>query len=167
MSVANELDQHRCFVFNGRRRAAVGGSNVMEYRFAVESDLDLLASWNHQLIQDEGHRNPMTVAELRERMEGWLEEAYKAVLFLIDGEPAAYSLYREGPDELYLRQFFVNRDRRRAGTGRQAVSILRKDVWPRHKRLTVDVLYHNKAGVQFWKAVGYKAYGLTLEIMPE
>ena len=32
---------------------------TMEYRFATDSDLDLLAEWNHQLIRDEGHRNPM------------------------------------------------------------------------------------------------------------
>ena len=30
---------------------------------ASESDLPLLANWNHQLIQDERHRNPMNVAQ--------------------------------------------------------------------------------------------------------
>jgi len=67
----------------------------MHHRFASESDLDLLAEWNHQLIRDEGHRNPMTVRELRERMRGWLEGEYKAVIFAIEGEPVAYALYRE------------------------------------------------------------------------
>ena len=93
----------------------------MEHRFAGESDLDLLAEWNHQLIRDEGHNNPMTVPELRERMRGWLETDYRAVLFSMEGEPLAYALYREGPEEIYLRQFFVRRDRRRRpalpGTG--------------------------------------------------
>ena len=32
-------------------------------------DLDLLADWNRQLIQDEGHRNRMTVAELKAEIE--------------------------------------------------------------------------------------------------
>ena len=43
----------------------------MDYRLANNDDLDLLAEWNHQLIQDEGHRNRMTAPELRERMRGW------------------------------------------------------------------------------------------------
>ena len=44
----------------------------MDFYFAAVSDLDLLAEWNYQLIRDEGHRNPMSVTELRERMRGLL-----------------------------------------------------------------------------------------------
>lgn len=44
---------------------------------------------------------------------------------------------------------------------------LRTSVWPKHKRLTVDVLVHNAAAVAFWPAVGYKDYNLTLEVLPE
>lgn len=53
----------------------------IESRFAADSDLDLLAEWNYQLIQDEGHRNPMTVPELRERMRDWLAGEYQAMIF--------------------------------------------------------------------------------------
>jgi len=35
----------------------------MDGYFAAEHDLDLLAEWNHQLIRDEGHHNPMNVTE--------------------------------------------------------------------------------------------------------
>ncbi len=139
----------------------------MEYRFAAEPDLDLLAEWNHQLIRDEGHRNPMTVPELRQRMKGWLEGEYKAVLFFDGREAAAYGLYREDREELYLRQFFVRRDKRRKGIGRRAMRTLQEKIWPRHKRLTVEVLCRNMAGIQFWRSVGYKDYCLTLEINPE
>ena len=139
----------------------------MEYRFATEHDLDLLAGWNHQLIQDEGHRNKMTVPQLRERMKGFLAEDYKAVLFFDEDEPVAYGLYRENPEEVYLRQFFVIRDRRRNGFGRGAIDILCREIWPPRKRLTVEVLVQNTVGVRFWRAVGYKDYCLMLEIMPE
>ena len=61
----------------------------MKHRFGTESDLNLLAEWNHQLIRDEGHRNPMTIAQLRERMRGWLAGEYKAVLFDKAAEPVA------------------------------------------------------------------------------
>ena len=56
----------------------------MQYRFAGDGDLDLLAEWNHQLIRDEGHRNTMTIPELRMRMMGWLSGEYKAVVFQTD-----------------------------------------------------------------------------------
>jgi hypothetical protein len=53
----------------------------MRYHLANDLDLPLLAEWNRQLIQDEGHRNPMTVAELQARMQGWLAGEYRAVVF--------------------------------------------------------------------------------------
>jgi hypothetical protein len=64
----------------------------MEYRFAAEADLDHLANWNHQLIQDEGHRNSMTPQELRERMRGWLMGGYRAIIFSLESEAVAYAL---------------------------------------------------------------------------
>lgn len=137
----------------------------IEYRFATEADLDLLAQWNHQLIRDEGHRNRMTVPELRQRMRGWLAGDYTAVLFE-EGEAVAYAVYRESPDEVYLRQFFVSRDRRRTGVGRRAIGILRQEIWPSSKRLTLEVLCQNTTGLRFWRAMGYKDYCLTLEILP-
>jgi predicted acetyltransferase len=127
----------------------------------------LLAELNHQLIRDEGHRNRMTVPELEQRMKGWLASEYAAMLFENDGEVVAYALYREQPEEIYLRQLFVARNRRRKGIGKEAVKILRTKIWPNNKRLTVEVLLQNEAAVAFWRAVGYKDYSLTLEILPE
>jgi GNAT superfamily N-acetyltransferase len=138
----------------------------MEYRFASEQDLDLLAEWNHQLIQDEGHRNPMAIPELKQRMRNWIAAEYKAVVFLVDNVPVAYGLYRENEEEIYLRQLFVRRDRRRSGIGRQAMVLFRQHIWPRQKRLTVDVLCKNSTAIQFWRMVGYNDYSLMLEIMP-
>jgi hypothetical protein len=53
----------------------------MHYRFATTHDVRALAKMNHELIRDEGHRNPMTLAELERRMETFLEGEYKAVVF--------------------------------------------------------------------------------------
>ncbi len=138
----------------------------MQYHLTNDSDLDLLAEWNHQLIQDEGHRNPMSVSELRERMKGWLRSEYQAVIFSEDGESVAYALYKEDKKEIYLRQLFVKRDRRRKGIGRKAMDILRNQLWTKNKRLTVGVLTANHSAVAFWRSLGYKDYSLTLEIMP-
>ena len=127
----------------------------------------MLAELNHQLIRDEGHRNKMTVMELGERMKDWLTSEYAAVIFEDGGEVVAYALYREQPKEIYLRQLFVVRTRRREGIGRTAMDILRSKIWPKEKRLTVEVLVKNEAGVAFWRAVGYRDYSLALEIPPE
>lgn len=138
----------------------------MEYHIANETDLDILAQWNYQLIQDEGHRNKMTVPQLRDRMRDWLSGDYTAVIFARDGESIAYALFRESEDEIYLRQLFVKPEMRNQGIGKETVRILKEEIWTKSKRLTVDVLSHNKAGIAFWHSVGYKDYCLTLEIMP-
>jgi predicted acetyltransferase len=139
----------------------------MTYRPATSADCALLAELNHQLIRDEGHRNQMTVPQLEMRMSGWLASEYKAVVFEEEGNVVAYGLYREQTEEIYLRQLFVVRNQRRWGIGRKAFEILRSKVWSSDKRLTVEVLTGNTGAVAFWRALGYKDYALTMEIMPE
>ena len=139
----------------------------MKCRAAPAGACPTLAELNHQLIRDEGHRNPMTVAQIEARIRVWLTSGeYRAVLFEeIDGV-VAYALFRETDGEIYLRQFFVVRHRRREGIGRRAMEELFANVWPRSKRLTVSVLVKNGPAIAFWRALGYADYDLTLEIMP-
>jgi predicted acetyltransferase len=99
-------------------------------------------------------------------MRGWLAGEYRAVIFEDAAEVVAYALYREQVDEIYLRQLFVVRHRRREGIGRAAFGMLRAKIWPVGKRLTVEVLVANTGAVAFWRALGYTDYALTLEIMP-
>ena len=139
----------------------------MTFRHATSNDCSLLAELNLQLIRDEGHRNKMTVPELEQRLRGWLQSEYTAILFEEAGETIAYALYREQAQEIYLRQLFVVRSRRRQGLGRQVIGILRQQIWPKNKRLTVEVLVKNTAAVAFWRAVGYQDYSLSLEILPD
>jgi len=138
----------------------------MNWRLATKKDSRLLAELNHQLIADEGHRNPMSVPQLEARMRQWLEEGYAAALFEKDGEPAAYALYLVQSEEVYLRHFFVVRHRRRQGIGREAMGLLRDRIWPAGRRLTVTVLVRNTDAAQFWRAMGYQDYCLTLEMLP-
>lgn len=143
----------------------------LTWREASEPEIPLLAEWNHQLIRDEGHRNPMTVAQLAGRMRGWLRDDYHAVVFSSahspsTSTPCAYALYKQEPHLIYLRHLFVARDERRKGIGRAAFFILRDQIWPTDVRLTVDVLCQNLGGVEFWRSVGYRDYCLTMEIMP-
>lgn len=135
-------------------------------REATLKDVDRLAEWNHHLIRDEGHRNPMTQSQLAERMRGWLAGEYRATIFETENMPVAHALFREQSDEIYLRQFFVVEKHRRRGIGKRAVSML-QEAWPSEKRLTVEVLTVNAAAVSFWRGVGYSDYSITMEIEAE
>lgn len=139
----------------------------MDYYQATEADIGLLAQFNRQLIQDEGHRNPMTLSELENRKRHWLKTEYQAIIFRHEAVPVAYALYRQSEKEIYLRHFFVSREHRRAGYGRQAMAILFSQVWPADRRVVLEVLANNRRGYAFWKAMGFADYAITLEKLPE
>jgi len=139
----------------------------MNYRYATLKDCPLLAILNGQLIRDEGHRNPMTVEELEERMRRWLKDEYKAVLFEDGGEIVAYALFTERKGDIYLRQFYVVPHRRRQGIGTTAMQALQSEVFPPGKRNTVEVLVGNHAAIGFWKHIGFHEYSLVMEMLPE
>ena len=56
------------------------------HRFASVEDAQALGELNHQLIHDEGHRNLMTVPELVDRIQRWLETDYRASIFEDDSD---------------------------------------------------------------------------------
>ncbi|HET7795822.1 MAG TPA: GNAT family N-acetyltransferase [Rhizobacter sp.] len=135
------------------------------YRPATVADAEVLGRLNHQLIRDEGHRNPMSEAELIERMRGWLShDGYEALLGFDGDTPVAYVLWRDQPDCVYLRQIYVQRDYRRQGAARHLMlSVFER--WP-DKRLVVDVLAGNARALAFWRRMGYQDYAVMLERLP-
>jgi predicted acetyltransferase len=136
---------------------------MINYRPAVfPDDLPLLASWNQQLIEDEGHRNPMDLAQLEKRMNRFLsDDGYQATLFSRGAFVVAYALYLEDGDTIHLRQFFVARDCRRRGVGKAAMRVLQESIWPNDKRVTVDALTENHPAMAFWKSCGFGEYAVT------
>lgn len=134
----------------------------MEYRTAADGDLPLLAELNQQLIHDEGQSDSMSVAKLESRMRAWLVRAYTAVLFLNEGTVVGYALYRTDNTGVFLRQFFVLRDERRKGHGRAAMELLLGRVWPAGATVTLEALWTNQAAIDFWRALGFEDYALTL-----
>src|SRR6266536_116200 len=86
-------------------------------RQPTADDLSRLGEWNAALIRDEGHDNPMTVAELTERMREWLVGEYRARIFVCDSVDAGYALYRELREFVHLRQFYIGPEHRRRGIG--------------------------------------------------
>jgi ribosomal protein S18 acetylase RimI-like enzyme len=135
----------------------------VEFRQATVDDAALLARMNAELIRDEGHRNPMNMGQLRERMQAWLAQEYTAVIFAFGAEPVGYALYSQPREYLYLRQFYIRPQFRRRGWGRQALDWLREHRWKGVARVRVEVLAGNQAGLAFWKAAGFEPYSQTLE----
>lgn len=138
-------------------------SRNMSFQPATRSDISLLAELNRQLIRDEGHRNSMSLAQLEDRMVGWLDGEYQAILFEHDGTVVGYALYKEESEWLYLRQFFVVPDFRRRGIGRCALNWLMSHVWKNAERIRLDVLAGNTEAIAFWREMGFESYCLTME----
>jgi len=91
----------------------------------MADDLSRLGEWNAALIRDEGHDNPMTVAELTERMREWLVGEYRARIFVCDSVDTGYALYRELREFVHLRQFYIASEHRRRGIGAAALAFWR------------------------------------------
>jgi GNAT superfamily N-acetyltransferase len=135
----------------------------MEYRSATIDDAAVLAEMNQLLIRDERHRNPMTLDELTERMSGWLQGEYQAIVFQLSPEIVGYALFRIDPDWVYLRHFFVQPQFRRRGFGRDAMNWLIANAWENQRRIRVEVLRENLVGIQFWQSLEFAEYCITLE----
>ena len=151
-------------------RKSVGARvNDLAFRWATLDDCDLLGAWNRELIDDELHDNPMNARELADRMRGWLANEYRAVMFEQRGAPVAYALYREIPEGIHLRQFFVVRTERRRGVGARALALLRLHVFPPDKRVLVEAMERNPGGLAFWRSMGFvdRYVGLELAAQPQ
>jgi GNAT superfamily N-acetyltransferase len=144
-------------------RASADG---LTFRVAAAADLPQLASWNRQLIEDEGHDNRMSLEELAVRMRNWLTTEYQALIFEHQAAPAAYALLRDTPEWVHLRQFFVARDCRRRGVGARAVTLLRDSVFPPDKPIIVEAMAWNHPALSFWRAVGFADRYVGLESRP-
>ena len=135
----------------------------ISFRLAYASDALVLARMNALLIEDEGHRNTMTLSELQRRMAVWLRHDYQATFFSSDARIVGYALYRFEPDGVYLRQFFVDRGHRRIKIGSLALDWLLKNPWQDTKRVRLDVLIGNQGGIDFWRSQGFADYCVTME----
>ena len=146
-------------------KATRGGPRVV-VRAARADEFERLVAWNVELVRDEGNDSGLTAADIEPRLREWLATDYRASVFEVDGEPFGYAIHRELADITHLRHFHVEARFRRRGLGRQAVAILRNEVFPRDRRLLVEALVSNTAGIAFWEAVGFAKRYVGLQIAP-
>ncbi len=136
-------------------------------RQPTADDLLRLGEWNAALIRDEAHANPMTIAELVERLRGWLGGEYRARIFVCNGVDAGYALYRNLPDWVHLRHFYVAPERRRRRIGASALRALVDLEFPVAKRVVVEAMASNGAALAFWRANGFVDRYIGLESAPQ
>ena len=139
-------------------------SDDLTFRFANAKDVPWLAKRNQELILDEGSRNKMSIIELEQRMSNFLGNEYKSVIMSFNNNDVGYILYRQDTDHLYIRQLFIIRNMRRRYFGRKFIEWLKKNAWKDCKIISTEVLIHNRVGIDFWKAVGFKDYCITMEM---
>jgi GNAT superfamily N-acetyltransferase len=119
-----------------------------------------LARMNRMLIEDERAENDMTIPQLEARMRGFLAGDYRAFFFESGGERVGYALVNPSASPVYLRQFFICRERRRGGLGRGAFHALlaHLDV----ETIDIDVYVWNEAGRAFWQSLGFQARAISM-----
>ncbi|SFS75143.1 Acetyltransferase (GNAT) domain-containing protein [Paenibacillus sp. BC26] len=130
-------------------------------RCSVE-DLELLANWNKQLIEDEKHDNRMNIEQLKARMKQFIETDYRAYKFVARDEGRGYALVNHSRSPLYLRQFFICRKDRRNGYGRLAFAKLTE--YLNTTELDLEVMHWNETAYRFWKSLGFKERSVYLRM---
>ncbi|MEM7292235.1 MAG: GNAT family N-acetyltransferase [Pseudomonadota bacterium] len=141
-------------------------SSPLEMRELTQADVDLLCDLNHQLQVDEGSA-PMTIPQLRDRLQQWLAEDSDAMGFYRNDRLLGYALWQRPYIDtanrpcVYLRQLFVQRDCRRLGYGQTIFQLLQDRVWPAGVNILLQVMVSNASGRQFWQSLGVEEVGIN------
>jgi ribosomal protein S18 acetylase RimI-like enzyme len=129
------------------------------------TEVDLLAQLNRQLDADEPHPYPLPLSALSERMARWIGSGeYEVLLFRRGDRVTGYAAWRVEDRGAYLRHFFICRDQRRQGWGRAALQLLRREVFPKDRPVQIEAAIGNKAGIAFWRALGFVEFGVSMEL---
>lgn len=127
---------------------------MIDLILCTQDDLNILADLNKQLIEDEKSDNKMNIDQLKERMRGFLETDYNAYLFKRHNTVVGYALVKKSQAPIYLRQFFICREYRKRGYGREAFNKLMHLLGT--DAIDIEVLCWNNAGKLFWDSLGFK-----------
>lgn len=117
-------------------------------------DVPILAEMNKHLIDDENAENSMNILQLERRMIDFINTDYKAFFFILNERIIGYGLCNINKSPIYLRQFFIRREERRKGYGKQAFHKLLEHIGI--NEIDIDVYAWNKKGIYFWESLGFK-----------
>lgn len=139
-------------------------------------DQGILVEMYQRLMEDEGHKGEVPpISRLKTKMKEWLQsKEFEAALFLdVDDVPVGYALWEWFTDafnprerNVFLRQFYVERDHRRRGIGSRAFHALKKQYWTNANHIELEMYIWNKVGAAFWRHMGFESLqiGFKLEM---
>lgn len=142
-------------------------------RRAGLDDASTLAKLNQQLLDDENSRFQPGIGALATRLAGWISgqewsvdmfdnEQGELVGYLVHGR--RFNQAAPGGDEMYIRQFVIDRAHRRNGHGRGAIALFLETRCVPGMRVMLDVLETNPAGQAFWSEIGFAPYATIMEL---
>jgi GNAT superfamily N-acetyltransferase len=139
-------------------------------RPATDTDIPLLGQMNRHLFEDAGSHNPMSVAELQERMTHWLRsDDWHIATFAENDATVGYAVFQIRPDSYdpavefaYVRQFYIEREWRRKGFGRAAFDLLTRTHFRPPCKVVIDALATDPNATAFWAALGFAPYSITM-----
>jgi ribosomal protein S18 acetylase RimI-like enzyme len=143
-------------------RVSVAVHDAIRIRPARTIDVPILASMNHDLILAEGGPSHLSRGQLTTRMASFLEHGHEAHLVVSGEDQIGYVLFRRDVDHVFIRQFYVASERRRAGIGRYVFRWLSDEVFP-GERVVLHVRPGNERGLRFWTGLGFATSGTALE----
>lgn len=135
----------------------------MDYRFAELADVPSLAEASMQFLIDTGAPVRPHPAELEKLWTERLGTEDRAVIFDVDGRPAAYALYRPEGDVIRLEQFWVRREKRGRGIGRSAFLLLREEILAPGLRIQVEAPSGSTGAIAFFRSMGFTDHAVTLQ----
>lgn len=146
---------------------------ALTLRKATTEDVPALARMNKRMIEDENNVNPMSLSELEQRMHMLLKNEWNIDLICSGSQVVGYALYsfRLNPyfpdrTEVYVRHYYIEREVRSRGFGRQGIKLLQEQRF-NGASLTIDVLESNPRGRNFWESVGFEPYCTTMKLPPD
>jgi len=145
----------------------------LSIRQASLGDAGTLAKLNQQLLDDENSRFQPGLGALANRLADWISglewsvemfdnERGELVGYLVSGR--RFNQAAPGGDEMYIRQFVIDRAHRRHGHGRGAIALFLETRCRPGMRVMLDVLESNPAGRAFWSEIGFSPYATIMEL---
>jgi len=126
----------------------------MKIKECTIEDVPLLAKLYKLFFEEEKSETNLHLPHLEERMRGYINSEFKAFLFLQDDKIVGYTLCDISKTPVYLRQFFISREERRKGYGKQALAMVMDHL--NIKDSNIDAYHWDDSGSSFLKSVGIK-----------
>jgi len=142
-------------------------------RTAGLDDVSTLAELNQQLLEDENSQFQPGLGVLANRLADWIsglewsvdmfnDERGQIVSYIAHGR--RFNQAAPGGDEMYIRQFVIDRAHRRRGYGQAAIALFLETRCRPGMRVMLDVLETNPAGRAFWSDIGFAPYATIMTL---